>query len=66
MADVIFDRFTQADMSSTREHQGAGLGLAVVRSLVEAHGGQVRLLPSLLGGLSVAATLPGARVAGTD
>jgi signal transduction histidine kinase len=43
-ADVlprIFDRFRQADAHSRRGHDGLGLGLALVRDLVELHGGQV-------------------------
>ncbi|MCM2280101.1 MAG: ATP-binding protein [Oligoflexia bacterium] len=38
----IFDRFTQAESTITRTHGGLGLGLAIVRYLVELHGGKVR------------------------
>ncbi len=37
----VFDRFLQADSTSTRSHGGLGLGLSIVRQLVEMHGGSI-------------------------
>jgi PAS domain S-box-containing protein len=39
----VFDKFRQSDASASRKHGGLGLGLALVKSLVEMHGGSVRV-----------------------
>ncbi|HEY2747817.1 MAG TPA: response regulator, partial [Polyangia bacterium] len=55
----VFDRFRQADSSTTRNHGGLGLGLAIVRHLVELHGGTVHVDSAGEGrGASFALTLP--------
>jgi PAS domain S-box-containing protein len=41
---VIFERFRQIDKSLTREHEGSGIGLSLVKSLVEMHDGTISLI----------------------
>jgi|GEM_PF-251844 len=54
----LFQRFWQADSSSQRKHQGAGIGLALVKELVEAHGGSVTVRSKLGHGTTVIVRLP--------
>jgi signal transduction histidine kinase len=56
----LFERFYRVDASRSRANGGAGLGLAIVRSIVEAHEGEIAALRSALGGLDVRITLPAA------
>jgi PAS domain S-box-containing protein len=54
----LFERFRQADSSATREHGGLGLGLAIARHLVEAHGGRIEAANRAGGGAVFTVTLP--------
>jgi PAS domain S-box-containing protein len=55
----VFERFMQVDSSTTRSHGGLGLGLSIVRHLVEAHGGVVEVTSEGLGkGAAFTVTLP--------
>jgi signal transduction histidine kinase len=54
----VFDRFWQADGSSKRKYQGVGIGLALVKELVEIHGGKVTVQSQEGKGTTFTVTLP--------
>ena len=56
--DKIFDAFYQVDGSSTREYGGAGLGLSIAKSLVQAHHGQIRVESEVGRGTTFFVTIP--------
>jgi signal transduction histidine kinase len=57
----VFQAFYQVDSSSTRKYGGAGLGLSIVKRLVEAHGGTVRVEGNEPTGTAFVVTLPSAQ-----
>ena len=55
---LIFERFKQADELLTRKHEGSGIGLNLVNSLVEMHGGHIYLVSESLKGSEFIVELP--------
>lgn len=60
----LFEPFTQVDSSLARRYEGTGLGLPLIRSLVELHGGTVNLESNLGEGTTVTVSFPRERVVG--
>lgn len=59
--EAIFERFQQVDGSSTRAHDGTGIGLALTKDLVEAHGGHITVDSALGEGATFTVLLPRGR-----
>ena len=59
----VFEQFRQADSSSTREHGGLGLGLAIAHEIVVMHGGEIVAANRLQGGAIFVVRLPKSNVA---
>ncbi len=63
----VFDRFYQVDSSTTREHEGTGIGLALTKELVELHGGQISMTSEEGFGTTFVVRLPlGPRAEGAE
>ncbi len=54
----VFNRFVRVDVARSRKHGGAGLGLSIAKSLVEAHGGELTISSTLGEGTCVTVRLP--------
>ncbi len=64
---LVFERFRQAEPTTTRHHGGLGLGLSIVKNLVELHGGSVRVKSSGLNqGATFVVALPVSHVSQDD
>jgi signal transduction histidine kinase len=62
----IFSRFYQVDLSNTRRHKGVGLGLAIAKAIVEAHGGEIGVESEVGKGSTFWFTLPFILIIGTN
>lgn len=58
MQQVIFDRFGQVDKTFTRNREGSGIGLSLVKTLIEMHGGEIGVISKLGEGSKFSFELP--------
>lgn len=64
--DLIFERFRQIDKSMTRNHEGSGIGLSLVKSLVEMHGGNISVKSKYNKGSEFRVDLPVRLISGKE
>ncbi|OGO78304.1 MAG: hybrid sensor histidine kinase/response regulator [Clostridiales bacterium GWB2_37_7] len=64
--NLIFERFKQVDELLTRRHEGSGIGLSLVKSLVQMHGGSIKVQSEYLKGTEFIIELPESRGAETE
>jgi two-component system CheB/CheR fusion protein len=63
---LIFERFKQVDKSLARDHEGSGIGLSLVKSLVEMHGGSISVESEYGSGTLFTVELPAYTVSEED
>ena len=56
--DSIFQRFFTKNRGLDNEQRGVGLGLAICKSIVEAHGGKIKVFNNELGGATFSFSIP--------
>jgi len=61
MISLVFEPFRQIDSALARKYEGTGLGLSLVKTIVELHGGEVSIESKLAQGTVVTIVFPGAR-----
>jgi signal transduction histidine kinase len=61
MIPVVFEPFRQIDSALSRKFEETGLGLSLVKTLIELHGGEVRIESAVGRGTSVSILLPASR-----